>query len=294
MELLDGKMTSSIIKNQLREDIVKWVANGKKRPHLAAILVGDNTASRAYIRTKIKFCDEVGMTSSFIQLDSEISETELLDKIDELNGNDEIDGFIVQLPLPRHIDEYKIIERIDPKKDVDGFHPVNLGKMMLGLPALLPATPAGIIELLRQYKIETSGKHCVVLGRSNIVGTPVSLLMSRKSEIGNCTVTLAHSRTKNLPEITSMADILIVALGIPEFIKADMIKPGCIIVDVGINRKDDRSRKRGYRLVGDVDFNDVKTKVSHITPVPGGVGPMTVASLIMNTFKTVENQNKDA
>jgi methylenetetrahydrofolate dehydrogenase (NADP+)/methenyltetrahydrofolate cyclohydrolase len=288
MKLIDGKKTASTIKSKLKEEIKDWVEKGNKRPHLAAVLVGENTASQAYIRTKIKSCEEVGMDSTFIPFNSQITEEELLIEIDKLNANDDIDGFIVQLPVPKHIDENKIIQRIDPKKDVDGFHPVNLGKMMLGLPSLLPATPFGIVELLRHYQIETSGKHCVVLGRSNIVGTPISLLLSRKSEIGNCTVTLAHSRTINLSQITQMADILIVALGIPEFVTAEMIKPGCVIIDVGINRKEDSSAKRGYRLVGDVNFQDVSEKVSYITPVPGGVGPMTVASLIANTFKTVK------
>lgn len=288
MSLIDGRKTAEIIKKQLKEEIDQWVSSGQKRPHLAAVLVGDNIASRSYIKTKIKSCDEVGMHSSFIPLDAQITENELLNKIDELNNNREIDGFIVQLPLPNHIDEHKIIQRIDPKKDVDGFHPVNLGKMMLGLPSLLPATPYGILELLRHHNIETSGKHCVVLGRSNIVGTPVSILLSRKSDVGNCTVTLAHSRTKNLKDVTLLADILIVALGIPEFITPEMIKPECVIIDVGINRKDDPTRKRGYRLVGDVQYDDVAEKASHITPVPGGVGPMTVTCLLLNTFKTVK------
>ncbi len=288
MKQLDGRKTATNVKTKLRDEINNWLEKGNKRPHLAAVLVGDNTASRAYIRTKIKSCEEVGMASSFFQFDAQITEDQLLKEIDKLNNNPEIDGFIVQLPIPKHINEHKIIERIDPKKDVDGFHPVNLGKMMLGLPTLLPATPYGIIEIIRQYNIETSGKHCVVLGRSNIVGTPVSLLLSRKNDPGNCTVTLAHSRTNNLSELTQMADILIVALGIPEFVTADMIKPGCVIIDVGINRKEDTSRKRGYRLVGDVNYEDVLEKVSYITPVPGGVGPMTVASLLVNTMKTVK------
>ena len=288
MNLLDGRKTAAAVKENLRREISEWTENGNKRPHLAAVLVGDNTASRTYIRTKIKSCEEVGMASSFLHFDAHITEYQLLIEIDKLNNNPEIDGFIVQLPIPNHIDEHKIIERIDPKKDVDGFHPVNLGKMMLGLPTLLPATPFGIMEIIRYHNIETSGKHCVVLGRSNIVGTPISLLLSRKNDPGNCTVTLAHSRTKNLSELTQMADILIVALGIPEFVTADMVKPGCVIIDVGINRKEDLSRKRGYRLVGDVNFDDVADKASHITPVPGGVGPMTVASLLVNTFKTVK------
>ncbi len=288
MSLIDGRKTAEIIKNQLKVEIEEWVKSGHKKPHLAAVLVGDNVASRSYIRTKIKSCEEVGMASSFIHFDAQISEDQLLVEIDKLNSNPDIDGFIVQLPVPDHIDEHKIIQRIDPKKDVDGFHPVNLGKMMLGLPALLPATPYGILELLRHHNIETSGKHCVVLGRSNIVGTPVSILLSRKSDVGNCTVTLAHSRTKNLKEITLLADILIVALGIPEFVSPDMIKEDCVIIDVGINRKDDPTRKRGYRLVGDVDYEQVVDKASHITPVPGGVGPMTVTCLILNTFKTVK------
>jgi len=288
MSLIDGRKTAGIIKEQLKKDIEQWTNNGNKRPHLAAVLVGDNVASRSYIKTKIKSCEEVGMVSSFFPLDAQITEDQLLTEIQKLNNNDKIDGFIVQLPLPDHIDEHKIIQAIDPKKDVDGFHPVNLGKMMLGLPALLPATPYGILELLRHHDIETSGKHCVVLGRSNIVGTPVSILLSRKSDVGNCTVTLAHSRTKNLNEITKLADILIVALGKPEFVTPDMIKPNCVIIDVGINRKDDATRKRGYRLVGDVHYDDVVEKASHITPVPGGVGPMTVTCLLLNTFKTVQ------
>ena len=288
MRLIDGRKTATEVKSELRDKINAWVKDGNKKPHLAAILVGENPASQAYIRTKIKSCDEVGMTSTFLPFDSQITEDQLLIEIDKLNNNPDIDGFIVQLPIPKHIDENKIIQRIDPRKDVDGFHPVNLGKMMLGLPSLLPATPYGIVELLRRYNIETSGKHCVVLGRSNIVGTPISLLLSRKNDVGNCTVTLAHSRTKNLSQISQQADILIVALGIPEFVTADMIKSDCTIIDVGINRVDDASRKRGYKLVGDVNFDDVSSKVSYITPVPGGVGPMTVASLIQNTFKAVQ------
>ncbi len=288
MSLIDGRKTAEKIKNNLKTEIAEWVNAGNKRPHLAAVLVGDNVASKSYIRTKIKSCEDVGMVSSFISFDAQITEDQLLNEIDKLNNNNEIDGFIVQLPVPDHIDEHKIIQQIDPKKDVDGFHPVNLGKMMLGLPALLPATPYGILELLRYHDIETTGKHCVVLGRSNIVGTPVSILLSRKSDVGNCTVTLAHSRTKNLEEITKLADILIVALGKPEFVTPDMIKPDCVIIDVGINRKDDPSRKRGYRLVGDVQYDDVAEKAAHITPVPGGVGPMTVTCLLLNTFKTVK------
>lgn len=291
MSLIDGRKTAEKLKIELKEEIAEWVKSGKKRPHLAAILVGDNIASKSYIRTKIKSCDDVGMTSTLLTFDADITEDQLLNEVDKLNTRDEIDGFIVQLPLPSHIDEHKIIEHIDPKKDVDGFHPVNLGKMMLGLPALLPATPFGILELLRHHNIETSGKHCVVLGRSNIVGTPVSILMSRKADIGNSTVTLAHSRTKNLKDITLLADILIVALGKAEFITPDMIKPDCVIIDVGINRKEDASKKRGYRLVGDVEYEGVAEKASHITPVPGGVGPMTVTCLLMNTFKTVKWQS---
>ena len=266
----------------------KLKANGKKVPHLAAILVGENGASITYVNAKVKACEYVGFKSTLINLPENITEEELLNEIDKLNANDSIDGYIVQLPLPKHIEELKVTQAISPAKDVDGFHPESLGKMVLNLPCFLPATPFGITQLFERYNIETSGKHCVVVGRSHIVGSPMSILMARNNKYGNCTVTLTHSRTKNLAEIMRSADILIVALGKTEFITADMVKDGVVIVDVGITRVKDDSKKSGFKLLGDVKFDEVSKKASYITPVPGGVGPMTIASLLMNTFKAVE------
>ncbi|MFK8045924.1 MAG: bifunctional 5,10-methylenetetrahydrofolate dehydrogenase/5,10-methenyltetrahydrofolate cyclohydrolase [Crocinitomicaceae bacterium] len=288
MILLDGKKTSQDIKDEIKVKVSKRLANGLKKPHLAAVLVGDNGASLTYVNAKVKACDYVGFESSLIKLPADISEVDLLDKIAELNDSKSIDGYIVQLPLPKHIDELKVTQAIHPSKDVDGFHPENIGKMVLDLPAFLPATPYGIVQLLDRYNIETSGKHCVVVGRSHIVGSPMSILMSRNNKVGNSTVTLTHSRTQNLSEITRSADILIVALGKTEFITGDMVKDGVVVVDVGITRVDDQSRKSGFRLLGDVKFDEVSEKASYITPVPGGVGPMTIASLLMNTFLAVE------
>jgi methylenetetrahydrofolate dehydrogenase (NADP+)/methenyltetrahydrofolate cyclohydrolase len=287
MELLDGKKTSEAIKIEIAEKVKILKSQGKSAPHLAAIIVGDNGASLTYVNAKVKACQKVGFESSLIQLPESISEEELLHKIAELNRDNSIDGFIVQLPLPDHIDEHKVTLAIDPKKDVDGFHPENLGRMMLNLPCFLPATPAGILELLDRYNIETSGKDCVVIGRSHIVGSPMSVLMARNSKIGNCTVTLTHSRTKNLAEITKRADIIIVALGKAEFLTADMVKEGVVVVDVGITRVKDDTKKSGFKLLGDVKFDEVAAKSAFITPVPGGVGPMTIASLMLNTLQAI-------
>ena len=288
MELLDGKKNSNIIKDVIKVKVGIRKAAGKKIPHLAAVIVGENGASLTYVNAKVKACEYVGFDSSLIQLPADISEADLLNKIDELNASQHIDGYIVQLPLPKHIDELKITQAISPLKDVDGFHPENIGKMVLDLPGFLPATPYGIIQLLDRYNIETSGKHCVVVGRSHIVGSPMSILMSRNNKVGNSTVTLTHSRTQNLEEITRSADILIVALGKTEFITGDMVKEGVVVVDVGITRVSDQSKKSGFRLLGDVKFDEVAKKASFITPVPGGVGPMTIASLLMNTLSAVE------
>jgi methylenetetrahydrofolate dehydrogenase (NADP+)/methenyltetrahydrofolate cyclohydrolase len=283
MQILDGKKTSAQIREEVKAEVSEIKKNGGKIPHLAAILVGNNGASITYVNAKIKACEEVGMQSTLIKLSDTVSEKELIKKIKELNSNDEIDGFIVQLPLPKHIDEKKIIKTVKPEKDVDGFHPENVGKMALNLPGFIPATPYGIMQLLERYSVETSGKHCVVVGRSHIVGSPVSILMARNAYPGNATVTLTHSRTVNFKEICKQADILIVALGKPEYIKADMVKEGVAIIDVGITRVPDATKIKGYRIVGDVKFDEVAPKCSFITPVPGGVGPMTIASLLKNT-----------
>ena len=288
MELLDGKKTSAAIKVEIAAKVVKLKKAGKKAPHLAAIIVGENGASLTYVNAKVKACELVGFESTLIKLPTTVSETDLLAKIDELNNDDQIDGFIVQLPLPDHIDEHKVTLAVNPMKDVDGFHPENLGRMMLNLPCFLPATPAGILELLDRYNIETSGKDCVVIGRSHIVGSPMSVLMARNTKIGNCTVTLTHSRTKNLSEITKKADIIIVALGKAEFLTADMVKEGVVVVDVGITRVVDETKKSGFKLLGDVKFDEVAAKSSYITPVPGGVGPMTIASLMLNTLQAID------
>jgi methylenetetrahydrofolate dehydrogenase (NADP+)/methenyltetrahydrofolate cyclohydrolase len=290
MKIIDGKELSHKIKQEIKLEVDNLRKEGKKIPHLAAVLVGDNPASKSYVRSKVRSCEEVGFESTLIRKDSQITEAELLEIVKDLNEDDSIDGFIVQLPLPKHIDEIKVTLAINPDKDVDGFHPVNFGKMAQGLPCFLPATPYGIMQMLERYHIETSGKHCVVIGRSNIVGTPISILLSRKSNPGNCTVTLTHSRTRDLPAEVKRADIIIAAIGIPNFVTADMVKEGAVVIDVGINRIEDSSRKSGYRLVGDVDFDEVAEKCSYITPVPGGVGLMTVTSLMMNTLQAVKNR----
>lgn len=284
MPILDGKKTAEKIKLDIKAHVEKWVKAGNKKPHLAAILVGENGASITYVNSKVKDCKEVGFNSTLVRLPDTVTEKELLAHISELNNNDDVDGFIVQLPLPKHINENKITMAIDPNKDVDGFHPQNIGKMVLNQPSFLPATPYGIVQLLDVNNIDTDGKNCVVIGRSNIVGTPISIMLSRNNQVGNCTVTLAHSRTKNLKELCLQADILIVALGKSEFVTADMVKDNAVVIDVGITRIGDKTRKKGYRIVGDVDFNSVKEKAAYITPVPGGVGPMTRIALLKNTL----------
>ena len=289
MILLDGKKTANDIKNEIAIKVASLVAIGGKKPHLAAILVGSDGASETYVNAKVKACKKVGFDSTIVRFNADVSEEELLVEVKKLNDNFDIDGLIVQLPLPPHINEMKVTEAINPIKDVDGFHPVNIGRMALNLPAYLPATPAGILELLARYKIETSGKHCVVIGRSHIVGSPISILMARNNNPGNCTVTLTHSKTQNLKDITKTADILIVALGKSEFLTADMIKEGVCIVDVGITRVKSDKTKSGWKLLGDVAFDEVSKKSSFITPVPGGVGPMTIAMLLKNTLVSAEN-----
>lgn len=290
MLLLDGNKLSTEIRQEILGKVRAFCQNDVRPPHLAAVLIGDNPASQAYVRNKIKACDEVGYASTLIKKPNSTTQEELLTVIKSLNEDPEIDGYIVQLPLPRHIDEHEINLAINPQKDVDGFHPFNFGKMALGFPGFLPATPMGIMMMLDRYNIETEGKHCVVLGRSNIVGTPMALLMSKKAKPGNATVTLAHSKTKNLREVCLQADILIAALGIPLFVKADMVKPGAVVIDVGINRIEDASKSKNYRLVGDVDFEQVAPKTSAISPVPGGVGPMTITALIENTWRAFSNK----
>lgn len=290
MILLDGKKTSQELRAEIATEVNNIVQNGGKRPHLAAVLVGNNGASVTYVNAKIKACEEVGFTSTLIKLSDTISEAELLLEVEKLNSDPEIDGFIVQLPLPLQIDEKKIILSIRPEKDVDGFHPENVGRMALGMPCFIPATPAGIIELLDRYNIETGGKHCVVLGRSHIVGQPISLLMARNTYPGNSTVTLCHSHTRHLSEIVRTADILIAAVGRPNFVTADMVKEGVVVIDVGITRVVDKTKKSGYRIVGDVDFDSVSQKATFITPVPGGVGPMTIVSLLKNTLKAARGK----
>ncbi len=292
MQLINGKETAEIIKKELAEAVKQRKAEGKKIPHLAAILVGNDGGSMTYVNNKIKSCEQIGFESTLIRYDDTVSEEILLKKIASLNEDKSIDGFIVQLPLPKHIDEMKVILAIDPKKDVDGFHPINVGNMMLNIPGFVPATPAGIVELIKRYNIETSGKNCVVVGRSNIVGTPLSLLLGKNTYPGNCTVTLAHSKSQNLKQICLNADILVAAVGIPEFIKGDMVKEGAVVIDVGTTRVEDASRERGWRLCGDVLFDEVAPKTSFITPVPGGVGPMTIASLMINTLKAMELKGK--
>ncbi len=290
MVLLDGKKLAEEVKLEIKKEVDAMVDKGQRPPHLAAILVGDNPASKAYVSTKIKFCEDVGYGSTLIALPGDTSEGALLEEVQKLNANGEIDGYIVQLPLPRHIDEQKINLAIDPEKDVDGFHPMNFGKMAQGMDAFLPATPYGILEMLRRYQIPTEGKYCVVLGRSNIVGGPMSILMARKGYPGNCTVTLVHSKTTHLAEELRRADIIIAAIGIPHFVKADMVKEGAVVIDVGINRVEDKNKKSGYSLTGDVDFEGLKEKCSHLSPVPGGVGPMTVTALMLNTLRAAQKQ----
>jgi methylenetetrahydrofolate dehydrogenase (NADP+) / methenyltetrahydrofolate cyclohydrolase len=282
--IIDGKKVSADIKNELAQEVKDLLQKGKKVPHLAAILVGNDGASETYVAAKVKACEETGFKSSLIRLPDSITESELLQIISDVNNNDDIDGLIVQLPLPKHINEEKITMAVNPGKDVDGFHPENVGKMVIGQPTYLPATPFGIMTLLERYNIPTAGKNCVVIGRSNIVGTPMSVLMSRNSEPGNCTVTLCHSKTKNLKDFTLMADIVIVALGKPQFLTADMVKDGVVVIDVGITRVKSDETKSGFKLLGDVDYHSVAPKCSYITPVPGGVGPMTIAGLLLNTL----------
>ena len=284
MILLDGKKTASDIKEEITLEVRHLKDEGKKTPHLAAIIVGSNGASITYVNAKVKACERVGFESTLIRLSEKVTEKELLYEITVLNNNPAIDGFIVQLPLPKHIDEQKVLMAVDPNKDVDGFHPTNVGKMALNLPTFISATPFGILELLERYQVETSGKHVVVLGRSHIVGSPMSILLSQKRKVGNATVTMCHSRTKNLKEITLQGDIIIAAIGIPEFLKADMVKKNVTVIDVGITRLADSSKKSGFRLVGDVAFEEVSKKAEFITPVPGGVGPMTIAMLLKNTL----------
>ena len=283
--IIDGKKISTLIKEEIKNQVEEIISKGGRAPHLAAVLVGEDGASLTYVSSKVASCKQVGFKSSLINLPYEIKEEKLLREITRLNNDKEVDGFIVQLPLPKHIDEDKILLAINPKKDVDGFHPTNFGKMALDMETFVSATPYGIIELLERYNIDTNGKHTVVIGRSNIVGRPISILMSRKAKLGNSTVTVVHSRTKNLEFFTKNADIIISALGVPNFLKASMVKDGVVVIDVGINRVKDLNKTKGYVLKGDVDFDSVKEKASHITPVPGGVGPMTIVSLIQNTLK---------
>lgn len=288
MKILDGKSTADAIKEEIASKVKTIVDNGGKRPHLAAILVGEDGASETYIGHKEKACKQVGFESTLEKFPDSISQEELLIRIEEINNNSAIDGLIIQLPLPKHIDEQKVIEAINPAKDVDGFHPVNVGKMLLGLPSFISATPAGILELIERYNIETRGKHCVIIGRSNIVGRPMANLISQKTNPGDCTVTLCHSRTKNLKEITLMADIIIAAIGVPEFVTGEMVKEGAVVIDVGITRVKSTDTKSGFKLLGDVMFDQVAPKCSYITPVPGGVGPMTITSLLKNTLKAAQ------
>lgn len=290
MELLDGKIVSQAVKDDLKQKVAQLKKDEKKVPHLAAVLVGNNGASETYVTSKVKNCEEIGFTSSLIRLDSSVSEMELLTEVRKLNADDDIDGILVQLPLPKHISEQKVINIIDPLKDVDGFTSVNVGKLVQGLKTFIPATPYGILLLLEHYKIQTSGLNAVVIGRSNIVGRPISILLSRNDYPGNCTVTLCHSQTKNLKEVCLQADLIIAALGKPSFLKEDMVKEGAVVIDVGITRVEDATKKSGYALKGDVDFKNVAPKCSYITPVPGGVGLMTIAALLMNTYSACLNR----
>ncbi len=288
MTILDGKKTSNDIKDEIADEVNSIISNGDRPPHLAAVIVGNDGASLTYVGSKVRACEKVGFDSTLVSLDDSISEEELLDKVYELNNDKKIDGYIVQLPLPEHIDTQKVLLAVDPKKDVDGFHPVNFGRMALNLPTFISATPNGIMELLKRYKVPTEGKNTIVIGRSDIVGKPVSILMGLKTNPGNSTVTLAHSRTKNIEDLIKQADIVISALGVPDFIKDHMIKEGATVIDVGINRVEDDSEK-GYKIVGDVDYENVSKKSSFITPVPGGVGPMTIAMLLKNTLQAYKN-----
>lgn len=285
MQLIDGKATAAAIKQEIAAEVAQMKAEGHRAPHLAAILVGHDGGSETYVAAKVKACEECGFTSTLIRMESDVTEEQLLEQVHLLNEDPQIDGFIVQLPLPRHIDEQKVIEAVDPRKDVDGFHPENVGRLSIGLPCFVSATPMGIMDLLERYNIETRGKHCVVLGRSNIVGKPVAQLMMQKTNPGNATVTVCHSASENLKQICASADILIAAIGQPEFVTADMIKPGAVVIDVGTTRVPDATRKSGFRLKGDVKFDEVAPLCSYITPVPGGVGPMTICSLMKNTLR---------
>lgn len=289
MQLIDGKQTAADIKKEIAQQVADMTKAGERVPHLAAILVGHDGGSETYVANKVKSCHECGFKSTLLRFEDTITEDELLAEIAKLNNDPEVDGFIVQLPLPKHIDEQKVTEAIDPAKDVDGFHPVNVGRLSIGLPGFRSATPAGIIDLLDRYNIPTRGKHAVVLGRSNIVGKPVAMLLMQKANPGNCTVTVCHSATPNIKEMCLQADIIIAALGVPEFLKEDMVKPGAVVIDVGTTRVPDASRKSGFRLSGDVDFKNVAPKCSYITPVPGGVGPMTICSLMKNTLLARKN-----
>lgn len=288
--IIDGKKTSQDIKNEIAARVSEIKAEGGKTPHLAAVLVGSDGASQTYVGAKVKACDEVGFKSTLVRLDATVSEEELLKAVEDINNNPDIDGLIVQLPLPKHISVDKVTDRIRPEKDVDGFTPSNVGRMALNWPAYVAATPYGIVELLKRYRIETSGKHCVVIGRSHIVGSPMSILMARNGYPGNATVTLTHSKTQNLAALCRTADILIVAIGKPEFVTADMVKPGAVVIDVGIHRVEDATKKSGFRLIGDVKFDQVAEKAAAITPVPGGVGPMTIAALLYNTLQSAEKK----
>jgi methylenetetrahydrofolate dehydrogenase (NADP+) / methenyltetrahydrofolate cyclohydrolase len=291
MKILDGKLAAQAIKDELKITVAQRIIEGKKTPHLVAILIGNNGASETYVAAKVKACEETGFKSTLIRMEQEISENRLLEKIEQLNHDPDVDGILVQLPLPKHISDKKVINTIDPDKDVDGFHPVSVGKMVEGIPTFLPATPYGIMLLLEHYKIDTKGKHAVVLGRSNIVGRPISILLSGNAPRGNCTVTICHSHTQNLKEICLHGDIIVAAIGIPEFVKGDMVKEGAVVIDVGITRVEDSSRKSGFKLKGDVDFDAVSPKCSWITPVPGGVGPMTIAALLKNTYNSCFQKN---
>ena len=291
MQILDGKKAAQAIQSELKIEVAELNVDGKKIPHLAAILVGNNGASETYVAAKVKACAEVGFKSTLIRLDADISEMKLLDAVENLNNDPDVDGILVQLPLPKHISDENVINAIDPDKDVDGFHPVNVGKMLQGMPTFVPATPHGIMLLLEHFKIDTKGKHAVVVGRSNIVGRPMSVLLSSNTNPGNCTVTICHSQTKNIKEFCLQADIIVAALGKPEFVTADMVKEGAVVIDVGITRLEDSTRKSGYKLKGDVAFETVAPKCSWITPVPGGVGPMTIAALMKNTYRSCMMKN---
>lgn len=291
MQLIDGKSIAETIKQEIATEVAIMKAAGKKQPHLVAVLVGNDGASQTYVASKVKTCEKVGFKSTLIHYADDIPEEKLIDTVKKLNEDKDVDGFIVQLPLPKHIDERKVIESIDPSKDVDGFHPTNVGRMLLNLPCFLPATPYGILQLFERYNIQTEGKKCVVVGRSHIVGFPMSVLMARNAKVGNCTVTLTHSKTRNLADEVRQADILIVALGKPEFITANMVKEGAVVIDVGLTRVPDSTQPKGYVIKGDVKYDEVAPKCSYITPVPGGVGPMTVISLLKNTLQAAKNRN---